>query len=94
MVRTIDQDKPFLTTIHPEDQEYEVAKVLDSRRKNRIIEYLVDWKGYGEEERQWEPEKHLENALDAVLDFHNEHPEKPKGKTYIKSTKQHNKEIR
>ena len=84
-VRSLEQEKPFLTTIHPEDQEYEVSKILDSRRRGRSLEYLVDWKGYGEDERQWEPEKHLDNALDAVLDFHSEHADRPKGKTHQKA---------
>ena len=48
IVRTFAQPKPFLTTIHAEDEEYEVEQVLDSRKKRNKIEYLIQWVGYGE----------------------------------------------
>jgi hypothetical protein len=31
----------------------EVERILNHRKKGRIIEYLVKWKNYGEEENQW-----------------------------------------
>ena len=40
MVRTFAQPKPFVTTIHPEDDEYEVEQIVDSRKKKNRIEYL------------------------------------------------------
>jgi hypothetical protein len=42
------------------EEEYEVDQVLDyDQEKNG---YLVSWKGYGQEDSQWEPAEHLRNA--------------------------------
>ena len=66
MVRTFAQPKPFLTTIHPEDDEYEVEKIVGSRKRRSNIEYLVRWTGYNEQEEQWEPERHLTKSMELI----------------------------
>ena len=56
------------------DNEWEVDFIVDSRYKNRQLEYLVHWKGYDDSDRTWEPRNHLSHAQDVVRDFHRLHP--------------------
>ena len=46
------------------EEEYEVEKVLDSKRmgRNKKLHYLIRWKGYSKAHDTWEPEGNVEHA--------------------------------
>ena len=44
------------------NEKYETEKILDIRRENERIEYLVKWKKYKDTENIWEPVNYLINA--------------------------------
>jgi hypothetical protein len=59
-------------------EEYVVSKVLDSKFLRGKLFYLVDWEGYGPEDRTWEPKANLANCPDLVTQFHRSFPNKPR----------------
>ncbi len=67
---------PPLPLILEDGAIYEVKEILDSRRHGGRLEYLVDWEGYGPEERSWVPR---DDILDPTLleEFHSTHPDRP-----------------
>jgi hypothetical protein len=74
-----DQEQPDnISTLHVEgEDEYEVEKILDSKRIRNKLVYQVKWVGYSEEENTWESPANLTHADDIIAEFYWEHPEKP-----------------
>ncbi|KAL0150837.1 hypothetical protein M9458_053856 [Cirrhinus mrigala] len=60
-------DQPSVFTVH---------EILDSQLRGGRLEYLVDWEGYGPEERSW---VNRDDVLDPLLllEFHRSHPNRP-----------------
>jgi hypothetical protein len=61
-----------------QEYEHEVEQIIDSRIKYKKIQYLIDWKGYDQSHRTWEPEENLSNSQRLIKEFHLKYPNKPK----------------
>ncbi|KAL0150076.1 hypothetical protein M9458_054735, partial [Cirrhinus mrigala] len=70
------EEEPPPPMVLEEGSIYSVKEILRSRRRGGRLEYLVDWEGFGPEERSWVP---LDDILDPTLtdEFHAAHPEYP-----------------
>ncbi|XP_062983113.1 M-phase phosphoprotein 8 isoform X2 [Elgaria multicarinata webbii] len=53
-----------------EDDVYEVERILDVKTdEDGKIVYKVRWKGYSPDDDTWEPEEHLEDCREVLLEF-------------------------
>src|SRR5690606_41107057 len=60
-----------------DEEEFFVDEILDSKRKNRKVLYLVHWIGYSIDETTWEPLSNLHKVLPLIYKFHEAYPNKP-----------------
>ena len=63
------EDPAPLPTIINEEEEYEVEEVRKHRKQERRMQYLIHWKGYGDEHDQWIAESGLPHAKDTIKDY-------------------------
>ncbi|CAJ0934142.1 unnamed protein product [Ranitomeya imitator] len=75
VVPSVDPPAPVLVE---GELEYVVEKILDSRISRRKLQYLVKWKGYGQEDNSWVLASDV-HAADLVRAFHLAHPGRPGG---------------
>jgi hypothetical protein len=61
----------------PEEDAYVVEKILDSRIRCRRLEYHVRWKGWETEHDSWVKHTEFHDDDSLVLDFQQEHPNRP-----------------
>jgi transposase InsO family protein len=58
-------------------EEFQVKEIVDSKVSRRKLLYLVEWEGYGPNDRTWEPVEHLTHAEEAVTAYHLRYPQRP-----------------
>lgn len=66
--------EPLPPVIVDGEEEWEVEKILNSKKERGRLKYLVRWKGFDQSEDTWEPLSHLENVRTLVEKFHMENP--------------------
>jgi len=60
------------------EEEYLVEEVINSRMFRKRLQYLVKWEGYNVEHNTWEYAENLDNAQDAIAEFHIKNPAAPR----------------
>ena len=52
-----------------EEEEYEIEEVKKHQKRGKEVQYLVHWKGYGDEHDQWIAETGLPHTKEAIEDY-------------------------
>ena len=56
-------DEPGHNEEGDSDEEYEPYKIPNERGQPPKLQYSVCWKGYGESEATWEPDRHIVSCI-------------------------------
>jgi len=54
---------------HDEEDEWDIEKLIDRRRKRNRLVYLVRWKGWSSEYDEWNTVDQLKNARGLMRDY-------------------------
>jgi transposase InsO family protein len=57
-----------------DDDQFEVEQVVNVRRQNNQLQFLLHWKGYGIEDRSWEPFVEI-SCRRLISEFYLKHPD-------------------
>jgi len=63
------KDPAPLPMIINEEEEYKVEEVRKHRTRGQRTQYLIHWKGYGDEHDQWIMESGLPYAIQVIEDY-------------------------
>ena len=58
------------------EEEWEVERILDSRRHYNRLQYHVKWKGF--DAPTWQPDYDMQHSTEAVREFHRLWPDRPR----------------
>jgi len=61
-------DKPAPILIH-NAEEWEDEQILNYRRLNKSLKFLVHWKGYERADDSWEPILNLDHSLELIQEY-------------------------
>ena len=68
-------------------KEFEVEEILNSRIRQRKLQYLIKWLGYPDTDNEWVFKKQVTGLADLVELFHRLYPEKSGKSKRGKNTK-------